>query len=135
MAEVEQTGPTVEDEDLEDGEIETDDEEDVKPVVVEVPPPVKPADSSPSKISKSNKVDDQEDFATSLERQLAQALGKPAPEPAQPGTDSKRPKEKGNKDKNRKRRRRNESPARDRDRDRDRHRKVQMGYFHIEMRY
>lgn len=153
MTDVEPTGAAgIEEEDLEDGEIESD-EDDVeqKPVETPVAPP-KPApivtaskhmskpvessrhvDPSPPKKSKPSKVlpgDEQEDFATSLERQLAQALGKPVPTSPVHDEDGKLPKEdRGGggpkKEKNRKRRRRNESPlSRERESRQEKTRKV-----------
>lgn len=140
MTDVEQAGGpgAEEEEDLEDGEIESDDDEDV-PAAVEAPKVVAPIvaapvksvalksdPSPPAKKSKANKFvgDDQEDFATSLERQLAQALGKPAPQSPHPdeeqrkgATKEDRPK---GKEKNRKRKRRNETPPRERERDKNR---------------
>lgn len=121
-----------EDEDLEDGEIESDGDEEVQvapvPSVKLVPSnkSIAIADPSPPKKVKSNKIapDDQEDFATSLERQLAQALGKPAPaSPVSHSQDDENKRSNGedrHKTRNRKRRRRNESPIRERERDKTR---------------
>lgn len=141
MAGVEETVPAVVDEDLEDGEIESDGDEATPVEVVKAAPTLppqpsvavsvpakstneRPPDPSPPKKSRhSSKAinEPEEDFATNLERQLAQALGKPTTV-VQPEENSKRPKEDRSKDKNRKRRRRNESP--DREKDRDKSRKV-----------
>lgn len=130
MTDVEQTGPGIEEEDLEDGEIESDDDDtaDQKPAEVAKPTPsnitttaaskapAKPVESRlpdpspPKKSSKPNKLQpDEEDFATSLERQLAQALGKPIP--TSPVHQPEEEKRSGGSKKNRKRKRnRNESP-------------------------
>lgn len=151
MTDVEQTGPGIEEEDLEDGEIESDDDDtaDQKPAEVAKPTPsiitttpkapAKPVESRlpdpspPKKSSKPNKLQpDEEDFATSLERQLAQALGKPIP--TSPVHQPEEEKRSGGSKKNRKRKRnRNESPPPARlERERqEKLRKVGQGFVYL----